>query len=187
MFGKLFGSGSEVKSTGAAERVQPKSSDFDLGSEAEKSEEFNVPHDGEEIERHVYVLGAQNCKFLEDDMDILKKLPPISEIRRSGYSVHLNVHYIEEFKLYPNINVNRIMTAWGAVMDVFKEAADEDVDDIILVGACYTNILESRRIFLEKVREKIGEDSDRYEHIRSCLEFYSPINKQKEFFRWARI
>lgn len=182
MLGNLFGSKETASGTGS---TPAKKNPFDFDLNGGETEEFTPPT-GESIVRNIYVLGKSNIKVLPKNTDF-QMLPPLVDLSNRGYRVDAKIHYVDGFRLYADTNEAKIMESWGEVMNIFKGTDEDEVDNIILVGPSFTPYLESRRIFLEKVFDAIGEDYDRYEHIRQCLQFWAPVNTQKEFHRWALI
>lgn len=144
---------------------------------------------GISVSRQIWVLGNRKNKALPK-ADAFEKLPPLANLRNQGYNVSAEVDYVD-FTIRFNDNEETMIDEWNKVLNIFKGTDESEVDDLILVGLTFAPIMESRRVFLEKVNEAIGTDIDRYEHIRRCLEFWAPVNTQQgdgyQFHHWAKV
>lgn len=156
--------------------------DFDVGLSNPSTHE----KDRGSVNVTVYVLGPESNTAFPDEAKFYK-LPPIGKFASKGFHVNMDIRYMSEFMISCKAHNNAMISAWNSVLDIFKNADESEIDNIILVGLTYPPIMAGRRIFLDRVRKAVVDDEDRYERIRQRLEFYAPAYNYKEFFKWFLV
>ena len=164
---------------------QPKfQNDFDVSIDSKTSEKNRG-----DVNITVYVLGSANNSAFPDEGKFYK-LPPIGRLSSRGYHVNTDIRYMDNFAISCKSHKNAMINAWNSVLDIFKNASEKEIDNIVLVGLTYPPIMAGRKIFLEEVQKAVVKsaiDLNRYERIRKRLEFYAPSYNFKEFFKWFLV